>query len=232
MVARKILILAANPKNTERLRLDQEVREIQEGLRLAKRRDDFQVIDCWAVRTEDLRRAILEHEPQIVHFSGHGAGEKGLVLEGTDGKAQLVSAKSLGGLFELCPSVECVLLNACYSVAQARAIAPHVDVVIGMKQAIGDKAALAFAQGFYDGLGYGRAYADAFKFGCNAIDLENLPEELTPVLTLKGGKEEGEKGKGEREKGSVGDQPSTPLPLTPYPLSLTPIQSLCSAHRH
>jgi len=32
VVARKILILAANPKSTSRLRLDQEVREIDEGL--------------------------------------------------------------------------------------------------------------------------------------------------------------------------------------------------------
>ena len=41
MNKKKILILAANPKDTTRLRLDEEVREIKEGLRLSKKRDLF-----------------------------------------------------------------------------------------------------------------------------------------------------------------------------------------------
>jgi hypothetical protein len=28
-----------------------------------------------------MQRAVLELQPQFVHFSGHGAGENGLVLE-------------------------------------------------------------------------------------------------------------------------------------------------------
>jgi hypothetical protein len=43
-MTRKILFLAANPKNTSRLRLDEEVREIDDGLTRAKRRDQFEVI--------------------------------------------------------------------------------------------------------------------------------------------------------------------------------------------
>jgi hypothetical protein len=34
---KKILILTANPKNTDKLRLDEEVREIQAGLERAKK---------------------------------------------------------------------------------------------------------------------------------------------------------------------------------------------------
>ena len=71
---KKILILTANPKNSDKLRLDEEVREIQEGLQRSRSRDQFEIISKWAVRPDDLRRALLDHEPQIVHFSGHGAG--------------------------------------------------------------------------------------------------------------------------------------------------------------
>jgi len=39
------------------------------------------MIARWAMRPEDRHRALLDHEPQIVHFSSHGAGERGLVLE-------------------------------------------------------------------------------------------------------------------------------------------------------
>src|SRR5438067_1452690 len=131
-MAKTILILTANPKNTDRLRLDEEVREIDEGLRRARQRDRFKLEQKWAVRPDDFRRAMLDHEPNIVHFSGHGAGQQGIVLEDNRGQPKPVSAKALQGLFQLFPNVECVLLNACYSEIQANAIAASVRYVIGM----------------------------------------------------------------------------------------------------
>jgi len=129
----KILILAANPKNTEKLRLDEEMREIQAGLERSRKREQFDLIPRWAVRPQDLLRALLDYEPQIVHFSGHGGGEQGLALEDEAGQAQLVSADALARLFKLFEGkVECVLLNACYSEVQAEAICQHVNYVIGM----------------------------------------------------------------------------------------------------
>jgi hypothetical protein len=53
------------------------------------------------VRPNDLQRALLDYEPQIVHFSGHGAGAQGLVLENNLEQVQLVSAQSLARLFRL-----------------------------------------------------------------------------------------------------------------------------------
>lgn len=180
---KKILILTANPKNTDKLRLEEEVREIQEGLQRSRSRDQFEIISKWAVRPDDLRRALLDHEPQIVHFSGHGVGSEGLVLENNVGQMKTVNGQSLARLFRLFQhKVECVLLNACYSEVQAEAIHQHIEHVIGMTQAIGDRAAIEFAVGFYDGLGAGRSYADAFEFGLAAIDLEGLSETATPQL--------------------------------------------------
>ena len=180
---KKILILSANPTDTDKLRLDEEVGKIQSGLERAKLREQFEIIDKWAVRPDDLRRALLDHKPQIVHFCGHGSGEGGLALEDDLGQVHLVSTRSLAGLFKLCQdTVECVLLNACYSEAQALAIHQHIDYVIGMSRSIGDKAAIKFAMGFYDALGAGRSIEDAYEFGCNAIDLESIPEFSTPVI--------------------------------------------------
>jgi len=179
---KKILILSANPTNTNKLRLDEEVREIEAGLERSISRDRFQIISKWAVRPNDLRRALLDHKPEIVHFSGHGAGSQGLALENNSGQMQLVKTETLAGLFELFDSIECVLLNACYSEVQAEAIYQHVDCVIGMNRAIGDRAAIEFAVGFYDALGADRSYEDAYKFGCLTIDLEGIPESSTPVL--------------------------------------------------
>jgi len=69
---RKILLLSANPKGTSRLRLDEETREIKDGLKRAKKRDDFSIETAEAVRYRDIGRAILDYEPHIIHFSGHG----------------------------------------------------------------------------------------------------------------------------------------------------------------
>jgi hypothetical protein len=165
------------------LRLDEEVREIQAGLERAKSRDKFEIVTIWAVRTDDLRRALLDHKPQIVHFSGHGEGTEGLVLENDSGQVHLVSTNSLARLFKLFQdSIECVLLNACYSEVQAEAIYESVDRVVGMRKEIGDRAAIKFAVGFYDALGADKSYEDAYEFGCTAIDLEGIPESATPVL--------------------------------------------------
>ncbi len=183
---RTILFLAANPKNSTPLRLDEEVREIDAGLRRAQKREEFQLEQQWAVTPRDMQRAVLEFNPQIVHFSGHGVGEGGLALEDEHGQAKLVSAKALAGLFELfMDQVECVLLNACYSEVQAQAIACHIPYVIGMNQAVGDTAAKEFAVGFYDALGVGKSIEFAYKFGCSSISMAGIPEELTPVLIKK-----------------------------------------------
>ena len=78
-----------------------------------------------------------------------------------------------------------MFLNACYSAEQADAISRHIPYVIGMSHAISDHAALEFAVGFYDALGAGRSVEDAFKVGCISLDLEGLPESLTPILKKK-----------------------------------------------
>jgi hypothetical protein len=180
----KILILTANPKGTDPLSLGVEVRRIEEALARARNRDRFEVITRSAVRTIDLRRALIDHRPQIVHFSGHGAQTHGLVLENDAGKMQLVSTEALAGLFGAFEvvQIECVLLNACYSEVQAEAIHQFVDCVIGMNQPIGDKAAIQFAEGFYDALGAGSSYEEAYKVGCSAIHLDGSSEYSTPVI--------------------------------------------------
>ena len=106
----RILILAANPLDTVRLRLDEEVREIRHSLRLSEHRDTFELRDERAVRREDVRRAMLNYRPSVVHFSGHGGGEEGIAFVNNQGAAEWVSTDALSGLFKLFADyVECVV---------------------------------------------------------------------------------------------------------------------------
>jgi hypothetical protein len=68
---------------------------------------------------------------------------------------------------------------------QAAAISQHIPYVIGMNQAIGDRAAIEFAVGFYDALGAGRSVEFAYELGCSAIGMAGISEQLTPVLRRK-----------------------------------------------
>lgn len=167
-----ILILSANPKGTAPLRLDQEVRQIKAGLQRSKYRDRFRVEQAEAVSAIDLQRAMLDFNPQIVHFCGHGEKE-GIILENESGDSAFVDAEALADTFSFFEQqVECVLLNACYSTVQAEAIVRHIDSVIGMSQAVGDRAAIDYAVSFYDALGAGRDLDFAHRWGCNALKLK------------------------------------------------------------
>jgi hypothetical protein len=107
-------------------------------------------------------------------------------LEDNSGRIQLVSTQALAKLFDLFQEqVECVLLNACYSESQATAIHQHIDCVVGMNQAIGDAAAIKFSIGFYTALAAGRNYEDCCQMGCTSIDLQGIPEYLTPEIKIR-----------------------------------------------
>ena len=182
---RKLLILAANPKDSTRLRLDEEVRDISEGIKRSYHRDDFEIIQRWAVRPRDFQRAMLEETPQLVHFSGHGGGEAGLYFENEGGQTQRVSGEALASLFKLFAQksqIECVVLNGCYSQEQATAISAHVPYVVGMQKVIGDQAAIEFAVGFYDALGNGESVDFAFESGKVAMALNSTGYTEIPVL--------------------------------------------------
>src|SRR5260370_25335238 len=69
----RILSLAAKPKDSSKLRLDEEIREIHAKIRVAEFRDAFDLVSRWAVRPLDLLQAFNEVQPHIVHFSGHGS---------------------------------------------------------------------------------------------------------------------------------------------------------------
>jgi len=181
-----VLFLAADPSNTTRLRLGEELREIQQKLQMAKEREQFNLQERMSVRPEDLTQALLDTSPRIVHVSGHGTHDGALCFEDRNGITHPIEPTGLAALFEqFADQVNCVVLNACYSERQARAVVKHINYVIGMKQEIADKAAIAFAVGFYQGLGAGLSIEDAYYLGCVQIKLRGIPHDLIPILLKK-----------------------------------------------
>jgi tetratricopeptide (TPR) repeat protein len=179
----KILFLAANPSDTNHLRLDEESRAIDQALRTAQFRDQFEIKTHWAVRADDLQELLLRYQPDIVHFSGHGSSAGEIILEDNQGQSHPVPKDALSKLFAVLKgNLRCVVINACYSEDQARAITDHVDCVVGMSKPVSDIASIDFATAFYRALANGKDTQTAFDLGCQLIHAENLGEQDTPQL--------------------------------------------------
>jgi hypothetical protein len=179
----KILFISANPQGTPRLKLDEEVREIQAKIRAAEHRDSLELITNWAVRPDDLLQSLNEHKPHVVHFSGHGSSTEEITLLDKQGDPKPVSKAALVNLFHtLKDNIRVVILNACFSRPQAEAITREIDCAIGMTHAISDDAAITFAASFYRAIGFGRSVRAAFDQAKTALLLEGIREEKTPVL--------------------------------------------------
>jgi hypothetical protein len=177
-----LLFMTANPTDTARLRLEVEYREVDDALLKARYRERFTLELRPALRASDVQESLLRYQPGIVHFSGHGA-EAGLIFEDDAGKLRLIDPAAVADLFRIVtPKVQIVVLNACWSAAQAEQIAPHVQCVIGMTQPVGDRAAIEFAAAFYRALGYGTSVQAAFDFGVNQIALMGLKSADIPTL--------------------------------------------------
>jgi hypothetical protein len=183
-----VLFFATNPLDTDRLRLDEEVRSIQEMIRKSEHRDSIRFESRWAVRPLDILQAINELSPDVVHFSGHGADSGELVLESTDGTAKLVTKEAISQtIMTASEKIRLLFFNACFSYGQAQTVTQYVDAAIGMTTSIGDAAAVVFAAQFYSSLGFGLPLRKAFEQAKGALMLESPAEQDTPELYLKDG---------------------------------------------
>lgn len=167
-----VVFLAANPLQGQPLLLGEEFRAIEDKIRGARFRDRITLLARWAARPCDWLETMTDHAPSVLHFSGHGGGEQGLCLQLGDGSPIGVNVDGLTEAMRAEGStVKLVVLNACFSEVQARALISQVPCVIGMPDVIGDRAAIEYAASFYRALASGRSVATAHRHGMAALKL-------------------------------------------------------------
>lgn len=168
----RILFLSATPSTTGRIRVDIEAREVSEKLEEGSVRDDFEVIKHTALRTIDLQRFLMTHQPHIVHFAGHGSKAKKIIFEDSFGNPRLIEPRDLAEVFRILKdNIRIVVFNACYTRPQALALQKTIDFTICINKTIGDKAAVTFAGAFYRALSFGRTVQEAFDSGRAEVKL-------------------------------------------------------------
>jgi CHAT domain len=182
-----ILLMSANADPHQPLRLDEERRAIDRAVADSRAAGRLELRTSDALRLDDLQYALLRHRPAIVHFSGHGHRQDGIQAVDASGRAQSVLPKALSELFRiLSAGLQCVVLNACYTEDQARAIAAHVPCVVGMRRQVRDDTAVLFATGFYRGVANEQSIRASFDLALNSLDLHDVPDADVPQLIARG----------------------------------------------
>jgi hypothetical protein len=174
-----LLFLAANPSGTSALALEDEKRQIQARLWKTPSRDNVTVESTFGLLREELIEQIQRFRPTVVHFSGHGDPSGNLILETQKRTPAPAAPESVVEVFRILGGgrlgVRCVVLNACFTEPLARALAQHVECVIGMGRAISDQAAIVFASQLYSSLGYGSSVKEAFELARAQLALDGIP---------------------------------------------------------
>lgn len=185
----KVLLVFANPRSTTLLRLGEEDRAITEAIRLSPHRASIELVRLHAATIDDLHRALLRENPEVVHISGHGT-EQGLLLENASGDSERISPSALAELFaKHSPPkghLKCTVFNACYTLEQGRLASRGIETTIAMEGGIDDAAAIEFARGFYDAAGAGYTYDRAYDEGCLRIKLKKPGRQWRAVLLQDG----------------------------------------------
>jgi hypothetical protein len=160
----KILYLAANPHDTSPLRLGAEVRELSSRIRQGLNCDEFEIIQSFAARPQDLLRGLQEIQPHILHFSGHGTYDKEIVLETEDGESQPINPKVLAELVnQFKTNLKLAVMSCCFGRRQAKALSQVLDFTIGLEKPMSDAGAVDFSANFYQVLASGGSVKQAFE---------------------------------------------------------------------
>lgn len=181
----KILYLTSSPDKRDQLRVDLEVRKVQDHIRGSIYRDSIEILVRPAADTDAIIEGLNDHRPQIIHFSGHGSND-GIELD--DGRVAAASYRRLSydllaraiAATDSPPSV--VVLNSCESSGARRHLLDVAPILVTMRTSISDLSATAFAPKFYAALASGQSVKSAFEQGKLAVAIVSLTEKDTPEL--------------------------------------------------
>lgn len=183
----RILFVLSCPRTQERLATEEEIRQIRAELDSATHRERFSHEVILAATYTDLRKALRKHRPHILHIACHGTPEEELILDdGRQGEERIDAETFIDLLDVLKEDLRLVVLNACHSAAITHRLAALVNLVVGMRGAVGDSSAVAFAQVFYESLASGDSVERSFRLGVNELRRRKAESNIPELLPAEG----------------------------------------------
>ena len=192
----RVLVAVANPKGVPPVDVEREKSYIADTLLPATRAGVAELRFVQPATRQQLFLMLNRLRPHIFHFIGHGKRggikkESSLVLEGDEGRVDLVSATDMFHPLEAA-GVSLAVLNACDTAADAshesvRSVAGSlvhraVPAAVATTKVVADVAAVVFTRGFYRALGDGWPVERALVEGRKEVHLEGL--DWSPYVLL------------------------------------------------
>ena len=183
-----ILYISATPTNVDNLQVDFEFKKIRASLEGGLNRDEFELLSpLMAVSLQDFLQAKHRYKPAIIHFSGHGL-QDGLMFATSENVFQIIPTELLKEVFKGIEAyAKLIVLNACYSSAQAKILSEKGIYVLGMNVPVTDTAAIDLADNLYRFISDGQTTEEAFVNVKILIAL-NFPAEAETLEMWKNGK--------------------------------------------
>ena len=183
-----ILYISATPTNVDNLQVDFEFKKIKASLEGGLKRDEFELLSpLMAVSLQDFLQAKHRYKPAIIHFSGHGL-QDGLMFATSENVFQIIPTELLKEVFKGIEAyAKLIVLNACYSSAQAKILSEKGIYVLGMNVPVTDTAAIDLADNLYRFISDGQTTEEAFANVKILIAL-NFPTEAETLEMWKNGK--------------------------------------------
>lgn len=183
---KRSLVLSANPLETTRLRIDQEIRELHS---IFKYSNNYQLLISLATRANEIDQIILESTPEILHLIVHaipvlnpdGRNIAAFCFEDDQGKSILINGKRLAEFLKIFPSIKLVLINTCYSNEVAYQLSEFIPYAIGFNDSATDTVCIAFARSFYIALLSKQDIEFAYNFAITACSLK-YDRDSKPIL--------------------------------------------------
>jgi hypothetical protein len=169
-----------NPEN-DRLAIDEEMRVVDNQIRLGTHRDRVRLVPCLAARPEDLAAALNRVRPHVVHFSGH-AGKRGLILASERYRWALAEIDPLKRLFRGFKDIRLIVLNACWTQPAASALSEIVGCAVGTRGKVSEGSSIQFAGAFYNAVASGQSVETAFEQALFVMDSEGFGRKDNPIL--------------------------------------------------
>jgi hypothetical protein len=197
----RVLVMISSPSDFPTLEVEREWEKLHgalaelenRGLVLLQRLDD--------ATPAALRRRLRQDEFHVFHFIGHGGFDPNtqdgvLIMEDEQGRGRRMSGADVGMILHDHRPMRLAVLNACEGARASRSdpfggtaqslVQQGMPAVIAMQFEITDKAAITFAQEFYQALADNYPADAALAEARKAICDEGLvPEWGTPVLYMR-----------------------------------------------
>jgi hypothetical protein len=197
----RMLVVTSNPVGSPALDIESEWVRLNRALRAVASAKQLEIERLETASLAALRDRLRDRVFHILHYIGHGAydapDKSGLLMfEDDSDRPVTITGEDLAVALEDHPSLGLVLLNSCeggragtadvFSGTAQRLVRGGIPAVVAMQFAISDRAALAFARGFYSALGAGFPVDAAVSEGRKYIQFAKCPLEVgTPLLIMR-----------------------------------------------